>query len=126
MRRNEAKGHVGRAIEATFGDEPDAVFGVDELCCLVYGVRWSRIEKRHRVAVLRAAKARPGVAHLHSERSGRILIFYTPDNVMSYDMARLKSDNLQDPGQTNADLRKRLGHGGAKFEHRPLVLFAER
>jgi hypothetical protein len=49
------------------------------------------------------------VAHLHSERSGRMLIFYTPDNVMSYGMARLKSDNLQDPGQTNADLRNRLG-----------------
>jgi len=70
--------------------------------------------------------ARPGVAHLHSERSGRMLIFYTPDNVMSYGMARLKSDNLQDPGQTNADLRKRLGHGGAKFARRPLVFFAER
>ena len=110
---------VGRAIEAAFANEPDAAFDVDELCRLVYGVRWSHIEKKHRVAVLRTAKARPGLKYLRSERSGGMLIFYTPDNVMSYGMARLKGDRLEDPYQTNTDLRKRLRPGG---DHHKLIV----
>ena len=112
-------GRVGRAIEAAFANEPDAAFDVDELCRLVYGVRWSHIEKKHRVAVLRTAKARPGLKYLRSERSGGMLIFYTPDNVVSYAMARLKGDRLEDPYQTNTELRERLQRGG---DHHRLIV----
>jgi hypothetical protein len=47
-------GRVGRAIKAVFEAAPDDAFTVEELCRLIYpGI--SQVEKKHRVAVIRAA-----------------------------------------------------------------------
>jgi hypothetical protein len=86
-------GKVQRAILAAFAAEPDNAFLLSELCERVYpGLR--RIEKKHRNAVARAAKAIPSIDHMKREVLGSELVFYDPLNVMSYATARLKSDSL--------------------------------
>src|SRR5215831_5653678 len=93
-------GHVQRAIVAYFEVEPDNAFLLSELCERVYhGV--NRIEKKHRVAVARAAKAIKTLDHMKRETLGGELVFYDPLNVMSYAMARLKSDFLNGDYQNN-------------------------
>jgi hypothetical protein len=57
-------GHVVRAIKAAFGAEPTRVFTIEDLCARVYA-RADRIEKKHRVSLIRAAKRvlERGLAH---------------------------------------------------------------
>src|SRR6516162_7591453 len=90
-----SRGHgaVQRAILAAFAAEPDNAFLLCELCARVYPGR-NRIEKKHRNAVARAAKAIPSIDHTKREVLGSELVFYDPLNVMSYAMAYLKSDSL--------------------------------
>jgi hypothetical protein len=90
-----SRGHgtVQRAILAAFAAEPDNAFLLSELCGLVYpGL--NRIEKKHRNAVARAAKAIPSIGHMKREVLGGELVLYDPLNVMSYAMAWLKADNI--------------------------------
>jgi len=47
-------GRVQQAVLAAFAVDPTAALGTDEICRAVYAV--DRVEKRHRVAVLRALK----------------------------------------------------------------------
>jgi hypothetical protein len=123
-------GHVERAIEAVLIAEPDNAFTVDDLCDRVYrGV--NRIEKKHRVSVIRAAKLvakrRPNFEWWRSEHLGRTLVFYMADNVMSYAMARLKADFLtqyrnNDPRapwrpETEQELRALLIEGGRNHKY---------
>jgi hypothetical protein len=124
-------GHVGRAIEAILIAEPENAFTVEDLCDRVYrGI--NRIEKKHRVSVIRAAKS---VAKRHanleswrSEQLGGTMIFRTADNVMSYGMARLKSDFLHNYRSTDPrcmpsritieeQLRARLIEGGKDHQY---------
>jgi len=84
-------GHVQRAIVAYFEAEPDNAFLLSELCERVYHGA-NRIEKKHRVAVARAAKAIKTLDHMKREALGGELVFYDPLNVLSYAMARKKSD----------------------------------
>jgi len=86
-------GYVQRAIVAYFEAEPDNAFLLSELCERVYP-RVNRVEKKHRVAVARAAKGIKTLDHLERETLGRELVFYDPLNVMSYAMARMKADSL--------------------------------
>ena len=87
-------GKVQRAILAAFKAEPDNAFVLSELCERVYpGL--NRIEKKHRNAVARAAKAIPSITYTRRGTLGCELVFYDPLNVMSYAMARLKSDELE-------------------------------
>jgi hypothetical protein len=86
-------GKVQRAILAVFAAEPDNAFLLSELCERVFS-GLNRIEKKHRNAVARAAKAIPSLDQMEREVLGSELVFYDPLNVMSYAMARLKSDNL--------------------------------
>jgi hypothetical protein len=88
-----SRGHgtVQRAILAAFAAEPDNAFLLSELCERVYSGR-NRIDKKHRNAVARAAKAIPTIDHMKRETLGSELVFYDPLNVMSYAMALLKSD----------------------------------
>src|SRR6516164_2415493 len=90
-----SRGHgiVQRAILAAFAAEPNNAFLLSELCERVYSGR-NRIEKKHRNAVARAAEAIPSINHIKREVLGSELVFYDPLNVMSYAMARLKSDSL--------------------------------
>ena len=84
-------------------------FGVSELCRRVYrGV--DRVEKKHRVAVLRAIKVRSDLVYLRSSLSGGELIFFTSGSVMAYAPARLKATNYV--GRPETELRARLRRGG--------------
>ena len=89
---SKGPGRVGRAIEAALAAEPDNAFTVEDLCDRVYV--GERIEKKHRVAVIRAAKRvadrNDNIAITQSVHLGSALIFYHRYNVMSYAMAQLK------------------------------------
>jgi hypothetical protein len=94
---SKGPGRVSRAIEAALEAEPDNAFTVEDLCDRVYrGI--NRVEKKHRVAVLRAAKAigarRPDLDWMTGEGLGGALVLYNRYHVMSYAMARLKTDSL--------------------------------
>jgi hypothetical protein len=78
---------------ATFEAEPDNGFLLSELCERVYrGI--NQVEKKHRVAVARAAYKIPWLAQMKRATLGGELVFYRPASVMSYGMARLKTDNF--------------------------------
>jgi hypothetical protein len=84
---------VQRVILAAFAAEPDNAFLLSQLCEQVYP-GCNGIEKKHRIAVARAAKAIPSIDCRKRETLGSELVFYDPLNVMSYAMARLKSDHF--------------------------------
>jgi len=92
---SKGPGHVSRAIEAALEVEPDNAFTIEDLCERVYR-RLNRVEKKHRVAVLRAAKAivarRPNLDWMSSEGLGGTLVLFDRYRVLSYAMARLKTD----------------------------------
>jgi len=111
---SRGRGKIQRAILAALAAEPDNAFLLSELCERVYSGS-NRIEKKHRNAVARAAKAIPSIDHRRREALGRELVFYDPLNVMSYAMANLKADGLG-PGAAyrNNDYRpvkQRIWHG---------------
>ncbi len=87
-------GKIERAIEAVFAAEPDDAFTTADLCDRVYpGL--NRVEKKHRVAVIRVAKkvfGRAGWDCYRTESLGGTLVFYNPFDVMSYAIGRQKAD----------------------------------
>ena len=87
-------GKIERAIEAVFAAEPDDAFTTADLCGRVYpGL--NRVEKKHRVAVIRAAKkvsGRAGWDCYRTEALGGTLVFYNPFDVMSNAIGRTKAD----------------------------------
>jgi hypothetical protein len=86
-------GKVQRAIEAVFQAEPDNAFLLSELCERVYrGL--NHVEKKHRIAVMRAVKGIEALDCLHRNTLGREQVIYDPCNVRSYAMALLKADNF--------------------------------
>jgi hypothetical protein len=94
---SKGPGRVSRAIEAAIEADPDNAFTIEDLCDRVYpGV--NRVEKKHRVAVLRAAKAivarRPELRWMIGEGLGGTLVVYDRYRVLSYAMARLKTDHF--------------------------------
>src|SRR5262245_43296023 len=94
---SKGPGRIERAIEAAFKADPDNAFPVEDLCDVGFpGV--GRAEKKQRVSVIRAAKQvakRAGnLDHMTGENLGGTLVFYDRFNVLSYAMARLKSDGL--------------------------------
>jgi hypothetical protein len=59
---SKGAGRIERAIVEAFVAEPDNAFTVEDLCDCVYrGV--NRVEKKHRVAVLRAMKKMASNGH---------------------------------------------------------------
>jgi len=94
---SKGPGRIERAIAAALDAEPDGAFTTDDLCDRVYrGV--NRIEKKHRVAVLRAAsnlmKRRDNTGMMQADNLGGTNVYYNINNVMSYALARLKADCL--------------------------------
>ena len=87
-------GRVERAIEAAFLASPDAAFSVAELGGIAYpGL--NRVEKRHRVAIIRAADrvaSRLWWAKLISERPGGEIIYCNTLDVRSYALGRSRAD----------------------------------
>jgi hypothetical protein len=112
---SKGPGRVELAIEQAFADEPDNAFSVKDLCRWVYPRR--AVEKKHRVAILRAIKGRPNTACCHTDmnfgghRVGTAF-FYTPDNVKSYAMARLKADQFSE-NETDLHFCAQLRKGGS-------------
>jgi hypothetical protein len=125
---SKGPGRIQQTIKGLFAAEPDNAFTTTELCERVYGIK--ETDKRHRIAVIRAAKTIPGLDYLVGENLGRQLVFYDPLNVMSYAMAQLKADSLQnyrnaDPrcpphwkNETEAGLRAKLANDE---RHRKLI-----
>jgi hypothetical protein len=90
-------GRIERAMAAILDTKPDNAFTTEELCERIYcGV--NRVEKKHRVAVLRAAnrliKHRDNTGCQRCENLGGSRVYFNIDNVMSYAMARLKADQF--------------------------------
>lgn len=99
-------GKIEKQVHALLATEPDNAFTVEDLCEHVYG----RVEKRHRVAVLRvvrriAARETGPYRFLICETRGGELVLFDATNVISYATARLKADNLN-------------GYRGKGFGHR--------
>src|SRR5262249_19279133 len=132
---SKGPGQVQRAIMAAFESEPDNAFLLSELCERAYP-RINQIQGKHRVAVTGAAKTNNTNDPIQRQTLGRELVFYDPLNVMSYAMARLKSDFIDgedyrnnDPRKaqlrkrskrkatTEQDLRKRLAPGERQHKH---------
>ena len=91
-------GRIQRAIEAALAAEPDNAFNTQDLCERAYrGV--NRVDKKHRVAVLRALRRvlarRSDLETWRGEGLGRQAIVFHRYNVTSYAMARLKTDFLE-------------------------------
>jgi hypothetical protein len=90
-------GKIERAIEAIFdATRPEeAAFTVEELCERVYNVRAYRVAKKHRVAVVRAAKVlvRRGGNYDWQGYGGRggALVLLRPDNVSAQATAEVKT-----------------------------------
>jgi hypothetical protein len=104
-------GTVQRKIAEMLAANPDDAFTVEELCRAVYGV--SPPEKRHRVSVLRAAKAlvekRPEIGWTGA--SGYGLAFFNSRSVMSYGRARIKTQR-----SWGEDINARLAPGGRYYK----------
>jgi hypothetical protein len=102
-------GAVQRKIAEILTANPDDGFTVPELCWAVYGV--SPPEKRHRVSVLRAAKAlmatRPEIGWTGA--SGYGLAFFNITSVMSYARARIKATRWA------SDIDTLLAPGGSHY-----------
>lgn len=88
-------GRIERAIAAILDTEPDNAFTTEDLCDRIYsGI--NRTEKKHRVAVLRAAanlmKRRDTVDCFRWSAS---CAYYNRLSVLAYAMARLKADPME-------------------------------
>jgi hypothetical protein len=121
---SRGSGRIEQAIIAAFTAEPDNAFTVAELCDRIYPEA-GYVDKKHRVAIIRAAKSLsrrwPDLGWRKSETLGGQTIYFNADSVMSFAMARLKGDNLenydnQDPrvagGTSEEELRASLLKGG--------------
>jgi hypothetical protein len=86
-------GRVERAIEAAFTACPDKAFTVEALIAIAFrGV--NRIEKKHRVSVLRAARkvaVRLQWGIMWGGENGDSFTFYNPVDLHSYAAARFRS-----------------------------------
>ena len=93
---SKGPGKIERIIEAAFKHLSDQAFSVEELAALAYP-EIHIVEKRHRVAVLRAADkvaARLGWTGIFSKTPGRPLIYANRANPRSIGVARLRSDEF--------------------------------
>jgi hypothetical protein len=89
-------GHLMRAVARLFFEQPDAAWTVEDLCEKVLGLAPGRVEQRHRVCLRCAAS---GVISYTEDwgvgRSGgpaRPFVYFNRASVLSYALARLKSD----------------------------------
>jgi hypothetical protein len=97
---SKGPGRIERAISRIFDATPDAALTTEELAERIYGIDpfEVEVEKKHRVAVLRArrtlAKTRPEIGLLRTEGLGGTCVFYRRDRVASYALACMKSSRF--------------------------------
>ncbi len=114
-------GRIERAIHDLIEEHPDGAWTTEDLCHLIYPAA-SRAEKKHRVAMLRAMKTirdKSGDRHrdwrlLLAGSTGRTLVLHNFANVMSYGLARLKSDHGWFH-RNEEELLERLQPGGRNY-----------
>ena len=136
-------GRIERAIERLIVEQPSATFSTDDLAKVVY-LGLATIEKRHRVAVLRAADNVAKRLHwekwrcerwgwgngwFHSKTAslkGRGAVYVNPQDLWSYAQGRLRvcaHDGARSEEEWNAklgqggDLHKYVEPGGAWWLH---------
>jgi hypothetical protein len=89
-------GRIQRAIESTFRQNPSSTYSVDELAAVAYpGI--NQVEKKHRVAVLRAAAAAAetcGWWYGQAQRPGHSMIYGYPLDLRSYAIWTMRRDFL--------------------------------
>jgi hypothetical protein len=89
-------GHVERAVAAAFEANPDDTFTISELAVFVYpGL--NRVEKKHRVAIRRAAYAVAAGMHWIGyvcERPGGQIVFCNGLSLWSYTLGRARADSI--------------------------------
>lgn len=104
-------GTVQRKIAEVLAASPDDAFTVEELCQQVYAVP---AEKKHRVSILRAAKAlaEKNRSFGWTGSSGFGYAFFNVASVMSYGRARLKAR-----GRCEDEIRTRLAPGGREHKY---------
>ena len=116
-------GHLMRAVARLFFEQPDGAWTVEDLCERVLGLAPGMVEQRHRVCLRCAASE--FIAYTEdwavgqSEGPGRLLVYFNRASVLSYALARLKSDRqyryrsrVDDEEQLNErDLLQRLADG---------------
>jgi hypothetical protein len=112
---SRGSGRIEQAIIAAFTTEPDNAFTVAELCERIYpGIDY--IEKKHRVAIIRAAQSLgrrwPDLGWNKSETLGGQKVYFNADSVMSFAMARLKGNNFEN--YNNLDPRLQRGSTSEK------------
>jgi hypothetical protein len=83
---SKGPGRIERAIADAFAANTNGILSVDDLVSVAYrGI--NRVEKKHRVATIRAANkvaARMGWACQQAEMPGHPLVYYNPYDVRSY------------------------------------------
>ena len=83
---SKGPGRIERAVAEAFAANANGILSVDELVSIAYqGI--NRVEKKHRVATIRAADkvaARTGWAWWRAEMPGHPLVYYNPYDVRSY------------------------------------------
>lgn len=104
-------GRIENGVLAVFNEEPNNAFTVEDLVERIY--RWvGRVERRHRVAMLRSAKKvclrSANWTWLESGGVGGSLVFFSPYNVMSYAAARIKGEECGNNYRVNDP--RRLGY----------------
>ncbi|HEV2546746.1 MAG TPA: hypothetical protein VGU20_05375 [Stellaceae bacterium] len=113
-------GHLMRAVARLFFEQPDGAWTVEDLCERVLGLAPGMVEQRHRVCLRCAASE--FIAYTEdwavgqSQGLGRLLVYFNRASVLSYALARLKSDRqyryqsrIDGEGPlSEADLLKRL------------------
>ncbi len=119
-------GKIERAIRQLMADKPTGAWNVEDLCERVY-TDINRVEKKHRVSVLRALRRvvqdDADWCLWRSERIGGPVVLVNMANVKSYGLAWLKTEFLSryrsnDPRTpenritTEYHLRQRLAPGG--------------
>jgi hypothetical protein len=116
---SKGPGRVEREIRAAFNADPDSAFTISELCCLIYPDD-EFIEKKHNVAILRAARSLarrwPDFGWDRSEQRGRGMVFFNAASVLSWAMARMKGDGVINYGDEE-DMRAALMPGGREHRH---------
>jgi hypothetical protein len=113
------KREIAHTIQSAFTSDPDNAFTTADLCKLVYP--GSRPKRKHRTAVIAAAKK---VSQLMGEHRcwsrgenvffglrGAPFVFWNRASVLSYAMARMKTDNL-DSCYSDEELRAKFAPGG--------------
>jgi hypothetical protein len=96
---SKGPGRIERALVAIFDSERDNAFTLEDLCERIWPDMYpdgAPVEKKHRISLARAArnlaKRRPEIQCWRGEGLGGALVFFRHDDVMSYAMARLKTD----------------------------------